>query len=293
MNILENKKINIDAINDINMLPKVLFENPKSQDTFWDDEHISKQMLDAHLNPDWDAASRKQKTIEMTCEWINSQIHTDDRTKLLDLGCGPGLYCSILNDKGIDVTGIDYSRRSIEYAKKDAILNGRQIEYIYQDYLKINYKQEYDAAIMIYCDFGVLSNSNRKTLLKNVHTALKDDGYFIFDIWSTSHNRHKQKYKTWTINQDGGFWSKTPYIQLVNKVYYESDNVSLEQDIIIKETGEMQVYNRWEQLYTPDSISKLLNTCGFELIEIYSNLTGEKYQHSSEVLGVVARKRNV
>ena len=61
----------------------------------------------------------------------------------------------------------------------------------------------------------------------------------------------------------------------------------------IKETGEMQVYNRWEQLYTPDSISKLLDTCGFELIEIYSNLTGEKYQHSTEVLGVVARKRNV
>lgn len=290
MDILENGKINISTIDDISILPKVLFENPKSQDVFWDDEYISKQMLDAHLNPDWDAASRKPKTIELTCKWINSQINTCVKTRLLDLGCGPGLYCSILHDMGLNVTGIDYSKRSIEYAKKDAILNGRQIEYIYQDYLKMKFTQEYDATIMIYCDFGVLAYKNREILLKRVHSALKDGGYFIFDVWSTNNNELKQTYKEWTIYKDGGFWSRTPYIELINKKYYESDNVSLKQYVIIKETGETRVYNLWEQLYTPDSISKLLDTCGFQLINIYSDLTGKKFQNSTEILGVLARK---
>lgn len=33
---------------------------------FWDDPHISKSMLEAHLNPDTDAASRKRVTIGKT-----------------------------------------------------------------------------------------------------------------------------------------------------------------------------------------------------------------------------------
>ena len=35
----------------------------RSYELFWDDEHISKGMLEAHLNPNWDAASRKTVTL--------------------------------------------------------------------------------------------------------------------------------------------------------------------------------------------------------------------------------------
>lgn len=48
-----------------------------SLNKFWDDEDISKGMLEAHLDPNWDAATRKPK-------WLDKF--------LLDLGCGPGLY---------------------------------------------------------------------------------------------------------------------------------------------------------------------------------------------------------
>lgn len=43
-----------------------LFKKPplytKTEIPFWDDEHISLQMLNAHLNPDYDGASRKSQT---------------------------------------------------------------------------------------------------------------------------------------------------------------------------------------------------------------------------------------
>lgn len=35
----------------------------KSSSAFWDDEHISKHMLDAHLNPNSDGASRRHSFI--------------------------------------------------------------------------------------------------------------------------------------------------------------------------------------------------------------------------------------
>ncbi len=43
--------------------------------------------------------------------------------KLLDLGCGAGIYSELLYDKGFSVTGIDFSKRSIEYAQNHAKRN--------------------------------------------------------------------------------------------------------------------------------------------------------------------------
>ena len=51
----------------------------RSAEPFWDDEHISKGMLEAHLNPDWEAASRKHSFIDriQKCRLIKYQAaHT-------------------------------------------------------------------------------------------------------------------------------------------------------------------------------------------------------------------------
>lgn len=45
-----------------------LYEKTKA--AFWNDEYISKQMLKAHLDPDFEGASRKLKFIEKSVDWI-------------------------------------------------------------------------------------------------------------------------------------------------------------------------------------------------------------------------------
>lgn len=92
----------------------------KSTSKFWDDEHISKSMLEAHLEPNIDAASRNHKFIDQSVEWINRIVPAQEYKSVLDLGCGPGLYTERLYNKGYSVTGVDLSKRSIEYAKKQA-----------------------------------------------------------------------------------------------------------------------------------------------------------------------------
>ena len=84
---------------------------------FWDDEHISKGMLAAHLDIGNDGASRKLSTIQKSVNWISEQYLDPDHRKLLDLGCGVGIYSELLHNMGFTVTGIDFSKRSIEYAK--------------------------------------------------------------------------------------------------------------------------------------------------------------------------------
>ncbi len=87
---------------------------------FWDDPHISKSMLEAHLNPDTDAASRKPVTIGRTIDHLVSANVLKKGDKVLDLGCGPGLYSSKLYEKGMKVTGVDISKRSIDFAMTES-----------------------------------------------------------------------------------------------------------------------------------------------------------------------------
>lgn len=267
-----------------------LFQDGKSQEDFWDNEHISKQMLDAHLNPDWDAASRKEQFIDASYKWIISSLGLKKNDKIVDLGCGPGLYCSRFSEYGLKVTGIDYSKRSIEYAKKKALESNLPIEYIYENYMNIDYTNEYDLAVMIYCDFGCFSSIDSRRILNKIHKALKPNGYFIFDVWTPFNLEVNSEYKRWSVRNEGGFWSSSPYIELENKTYYSDEDVSLKQHVIILEDGTSNIYNLWERRYTIESMKALLNECGFEVEGIYNDLTGKEYQKDSGTLGIVARK---
>ena len=80
----------------------------------WADEHTSKQMLSFHLHEEIDVSSRNVAFINRSVEWIVSHFNIDTGMKVADFGCGPGLYTTRLAQKGIQVTGIDFSPRSIQ-----------------------------------------------------------------------------------------------------------------------------------------------------------------------------------
>lgn len=62
----------------------------------WTDEHVSKKMLAYHLNESVDAASRNHAFIDRSCAWIIHKFGLGDGSKVIDFGCGPGLYTSRL-----------------------------------------------------------------------------------------------------------------------------------------------------------------------------------------------------
>ena len=77
-------------------------------------------MLKAHLDPEFDGASRKLDFIEKSVAWITERIPPADYPLLLDIGCGPGIYAEMFTKKGYQVTGVDFSKRSIDYAQQSA-----------------------------------------------------------------------------------------------------------------------------------------------------------------------------
>jgi len=104
---------NINQLAELSKKPALFTPGEKK---FWDDPHISKCMLEAHLDPNHDAASRRPEIIDQTVHYLFESGILKHGMKVLDLGCGPGLYAERLYKAGVDVVGLDISERSIEYA---------------------------------------------------------------------------------------------------------------------------------------------------------------------------------
>lgn len=121
-----------------NILPQLLQLQQKpvpfesGEPFFWNDPHISAQMLKVHLDPNIDAASRIPETIDRSVQCIIETLALKTDDAVLDLGCGPGLYASRFARAGLQVTGVDYSRSSIDYASRHASEHNLNIHYRYQ-----------------------------------------------------------------------------------------------------------------------------------------------------------------
>ncbi|MDX5701930.1 class I SAM-dependent methyltransferase, partial [Clostridioides difficile] len=186
----------------------------QSEINFWDDEYISKQLLKAHLDTNFEGASRNFNFIEDSVNWIVTVANPDKYPKLLDLGCGPGLYAEKFAQKGYKVTGIDFSKRSIDYAQNRNKETNLNINYLFQSYLNMSYNEEFDLATLIYCDYGALSTENRRLLMEKIYDSLRPGGKLILDVFTINKYNNFEEIKYWEINEEGGFWSNKKYMCL-------------------------------------------------------------------------------
>ena len=229
----------------------------------WSDNHISKQLLDIHLNSDIDLASRKKSTIEKTAAWILDTVKEKEKLNILDLGCGPGLYSEIFAEKGHKVTGIDISKNSIEYAKKSAKDKKLDITYLNKNYLDIDLElSKYDLVVLIYTDLGVLTPSDRDNLLKTIYSVLNKGGTFIFDVLKDNDIENKTSPMTWEANNIG-FWKNTPYLALSQSFLYSEEKVILFQHNIIDAEENIETYRFWTHFFSQNDVSKFLDTYSF------------------------------
>lgn len=249
---------------------------------FWDDEHISKGMLEAHLNPDWNAATRKHDFVDKSVRWITSIAPPAQFQQLLDLGCGPGIYAERFRKAGYTVTGIDFSKRSIEYAQEQTSLNKSNIQYYYQNYLTIDYTEQFDVITLIYCDYAPLSITDRLILLRKVYQALKPNGKFIFDVFTPL--MRKAENRLWYNCEESGFWNENPHICL-NSVYQydDEDNTELVQSIVLTE-DTINCYNIWDHYFTKEKLISEIKPVGFNTFEFYGDIAGQEFSDTGETI---------
>lgn len=257
----------------------------ESTDKFWDDPYISQNMLEAHLNPTFDAASRSFTFMDASVEWISKLAPVHTHPDILDLGCGPGLYADRLNQLGYQVTGVDFSKRSIEYAKS---INQNNT-YIYLNYLNIQYDNQFDIVLLIYCDYAVLPKEDRISLLRKVKKALKPGGIFIFDVFTPHRYKDIKETTNWSLNKEKGFFKPKPYISL-NAHFVYPNHVHCDQHVILTDDGEFDIYRIWDTAFNKESITEELKLGDFNEVEFYRDVAGDLYDKEYDTMCMVVRK---
>ncbi|MFC1895903.1 methyltransferase domain-containing protein [Thermodesulfobacteriota bacterium] len=255
----------------------------------WTDEHTSRQMLSFHLNEDIDVSSRNAEFIDRSVEWIVSRFNIGDGTKIADFGCGPGLYATRLAKRQASVTGIDFSKRSIAYAREVVARERLSIHYVNQNYLEFETGDRFDLILMIMCDFCALSSTQRKEILRRFSKILKPTGSVLLDAYSLAAFHQREEAATYEANLLNGFWSPRKYYGFLNTFKYDRDKVVLDKYTIVESDRVRTIYN-WLQYFRPEDLEREFVHRGFTVEELYSDVAGTPYDPQSSEFAVVAKR---
>lgn len=269
--------MNISHISKLAQKPTIYSPGSASM---WVDEYISAQLLQTHLSQDTDLASRKASTIMKTVDWILGKAG-GDTLSILDLGCGPGLYSETMAELGHTVTGVDFSAGSIRHAKFSAKAKKLNISYRVQNYLELDDEAKYDLIILIFTDFGVLTPHERTRVLGNIYNSLKTGGKLILDVLNDDYPAPESEATSWEAHE-AGFWRNAPHLVLSTTFYYEQEKVSLDQYIVIDESGDMETYRFWTKRFTKSEITSQLRSSGFQSIECHHGVIPDSELYRSD-----------
>lgn len=257
----------------------------------WTDEYTSKQMLSYHLNGEVDLSSRNARFIDRSVEWIASHFSVGAGVKIADFGCGPGLYTTQLARKQAEVTGIDFSKRSIQHAQEVASKERLPIHYVNQDYLAFDTDDRFDLILMIMCDFCALSPAQRRKILTTFHTCLKPGGSVLLDVYSVKAFEEREETAVYEPNLLHGFWSPDDYYGFLNTFKYESEKVVLDKYTLVEANRTRTVYN-WLQYFSPEGLEQEFVESGFTVEGFYSDVAGSPFDSKSQEFAVVAVKKS-
>jgi len=254
----------------------------------WTDNHTSEQMLAYHLNADIDVSSRRVEFIDQSIAWIGSHFDVGTGTRIADFGCGPGLYANRLAKLGASVTGIDFSKRSIEHARLVAAEAGLSVTYVNQNYLEFETEDRFDIILMIMCDFCALSPAQRMTILEKFKGLLAPGGSVLLDVYSLSAFEHREEDVSYEENLLNGLWSPEKYYGFLTTFKYDDISVVLNKYTIVEAKRIRTVYN-WLQYFSPESLQSEFEKAGFRRQEFYGSVAGTPFTESAFEFAIVGK----
>ncbi len=270
-----------DLIHDIAVRPAPFSKYTAKE--LWTKPHLARQMLTYHLNQETDLASRRIEIIDKAVSWFDKQLGLAGKS-LCDLGCGPGLYAQRFAAKGAKVTGVDFSKQAIDYAKANT---DKSIRYLVADYLNDELPTGFDIITLIYMDLCVLSPEQRAKLLGRMRKMLNSGGHIVLDVPGMGMLKVREESTQIEDRLMGGFWAEGDYVGIQKTFIYEAECLVLDRYAIVEPEETWQIYN-WAQHYTPESIKAELHDAGFAVTEMAGDLTGAELMPEGNAIAVIA-----
>ncbi len=259
----------------------------------WNEPGFSRRMLREHLSQEHDAASRRSAKIDAHVTWIHDHVLARRPTRILDLGCGPGLYASRLARLGHTCVGIDFGPASIEYAVRTAEQEGLNCTYRLQDIRTAEYGVGYDLAMLIFGEFNVFRPADATLILTKACQALSAGGMLVLEPHTFEEIEREGKAGTSWRSAASGLFAEQPHLRLEENSWdAERCVATIRHYILDAATGQVTRYASSAQAYTNQQYRDLLVECGFAEVAFYPSLTGNIDESQAQLLAIVAHKQS-
>ena len=234
----------------------------------WNEPEFSRRMLDVHLDPSTHMASRSKDVINRHLDWLTAQVApvSGPDSHILDVGCGPGLYCHELARRGYRATGIDFAPASLNWARsldQDENLGCRFLEAdltaLPDDFAK--QVGPVDAVTFWFGEFHSFAPAVAQQILARLASCLRPGGLFVLE------------YQPWDIfvKEDSTDWSAhdrsvfcdEPHLWLQEFFWDEAARTEVHVHWIIEQqSGNLKRYIQCHQGWPDDEIAELMAGAG-------------------------------
>ena len=205
---------------------------------------------------------------------------------VVDLACGTGNTAFPFSRRGYSVTGIDLAPQMIDIARKKAIQENLDVQFLVQDICCLSLPKQVELITCFHDGLNYLVNyEDIKLTFKKVYDNLLPGGLFIFDLnavrWLADSSQ-----ETTVVEEDD--------LTLIWQTAYEQ-----EKDIwTIDLTGffrDGDLYRKFkeqhsEKAYSPIEIEIALQEAGLELLGAYHAFSFESIKYDSRRHFYVAKK---
>jgi len=212
---------------------------------------------------------------------IQRNIPLPTNSKVLDVCCGAGRHSIELAKRGYDVTGFDLSKYLISQAKKSLSSSNERnlkVKFIVKDMLKFDFENKFDIAINVFSSFGYFENDKSNfSVFTNIKNSLKPNGYFVFDF----------------LNGDFLRKNLVPYSEDYHDGLKVTQKRKIENNFVYKDIfiGKEKYLERI-RLYSLNDIKKALINLGFNIVDIFGDYLGGKFEKENSKRMILISKLN-
>lgn len=216
------------------------------------------ELMDQKLFPKWK-------------NYVEKHIPRKD-SKILELACGNGDLAILLEKDGYTMTGLDLSAEMLTIAKEKQIKAGLNFPLVQADMRDLTDFKNYDG-IVSFCDSlcYLKTPEDVKLVFHQVYKHLKDEGVFLFDVFTTNHIKDLDGYS---------YHDEIPGIVFTWDSYKGEHPYSIEHELSFFEELDNGFYKRQmeihkERTYSLDFYRNELEKAGFSNIKINADFNKE------------------
>lgn len=264
----------------------IMIEEKTKQQEAWRDQDLWDEWAEIFLTPD-DYHPETKKEVDFLEKFV---LGNNRDQKILDAACGFGRHVIELRKRGFNVTGLDYSRKMLNRARKNAASAGILAEFVQGDMKDLPYHEAFDAVLNLGQSFGYFARyEEHQMALDSFAQSLKPNGTLLLDL-------RNPEYIFSRMRETGG-----------NAIFPEHDNprgipVTI-REFANEKQGLFVITFEWEKgakkqryvlpvhLFNFEELQPMLARAGFTVEHAWGNYNGGEFENTtSPRLTILARK---